>query len=213
MGAPAAPGVSHVGEHSARMVDVGFAIECDELPRDHRRALAAALQSALPWLGDLPGIAVHRLNLSAGGSNNRALLSRRTRLTLRVPRERVADLLALSGQTLQLGTSVLRLGAAQQRELLPHGTLYAHLVVADEADERSFLRAMDEELSALGASCRPICGRHQVVESGVLQGFSLMLDGLSPPAALRVLEAGLGRHRRLGCGVFVPHKSAAAVGS
>jgi len=27
-----------------------------------------------------------------------------------------------------------------------------------------------------------------------------------------VLEHGLGAHRRLGCGMFVPHKSAAAVG-
>jgi hypothetical protein len=42
-------------------------------------------------------------------------------------------------------------------------------------------------------------------------GYSLMLDGLSPADSLRVLEAGLGRHRRLGCGLFVPHKSAAAV--
>jgi hypothetical protein len=40
-----------------------------------------------------------------------------------------------------------------------------------------------------------------------------MLDGLSRSAALRVLEAGLGRHRRLGCGLFVPHRSAAAVGT
>jgi hypothetical protein len=44
-------------------------------------------------------------------------------------------------------------------------------------------------------------------------GYSLMLDGLSPAASLRVLESGLGRHRRLGCGVFVPHKSSAAVGA
>jgi hypothetical protein len=44
-------------------------------------------------------------------------------------------------------------------------------------------------------------------------GFSLMLDALSPDHSLRMLEAGLGRHRRLGCGLFVPHRSAAAVGT
>jgi hypothetical protein len=40
-----------------------------------------------------------------------------------------------------------------------------------------------------------------------------MLHGLATAASLRVLEAGVGRHRRLGCGLFVPHKSAAAVGA
>ena len=34
--------------------------------------------------------------------------------------------------------------------------------------------------------------------------------GLIP---FRVLDAGLGRHRRQGCGLFVRHKSAAAVGT
>jgi hypothetical protein len=52
-----------------------------------------------------------------------------------------------------------------------------------------------------------------VVEAGTLRGYSLMLDGLTPAGALRMLEAGIGRHRRWGCGVFVPHKSAVAVGA
>ncbi len=38
-----------------------------------------------------------------------------------------------------------------------------------------------------------------------------MLDGLSAGDSLRVQQHGLGAHRRLGCGVFVPHRSAAAV--
>jgi hypothetical protein len=40
-----------------------------------------------------------------------------------------------------------------------------------------------------------------------------MLDGLSPEHALTMLEAGVGGHRRLGCGLFDGHKSAAAVGA
>ena len=105
------------------------------------------------------------------------------------------------------------MGAPQARELHPYGTLYAHLVAADAAEELAFLDAVAAELSALGVSCRSICGRRQVVEAGTLQGYSLMLDGLNAEGALRVLEAGIGRHRRWGCGVFVPHKSAVAVGA
>jgi hypothetical protein len=47
----------------------------------------------------------------------------------------------------------------------------------------------------------------------MLAGYSLLLDGLSPEHALRVMCTGLGAHHELGCGLFVPHKSAAAVGA
>jgi len=197
---------------AAAMVDVAFALEGEPLPRDHRRALAQALEQALPWLATLEGAGIHRLNVSAGGGPQ-ALLSRRTRLTLRVPRDRAADLRMLEGAELAIGEQRLRLGESHERELLPWGTLYAHVVAADDADESAFLRAVAGELEALGVACRVICGRRQELEAGTLQGFGLMLDGLSREGALRMLDCGLGGHRRLGCGVFVPHKSAAAVGS
>jgi CRISPR-associated protein Cas6 len=194
------------------MVEVAFAVAGPALPREHRRLLADALERALPWLSQVPGAGIHRLNVAAGGGAL-ALLSKRTRLTLRLPRERVAEAAALAGTELPVGAGCLRVGPAQERELRPYGTLYAHFVAADDGDEAAFLRHAQDTLSALGVACRAICGRHQVLEAGTLQGFSLMLDGLSRAGAVRVLEVGVGRHRRLGCGLFVAHKSAAAVGS
>jgi len=209
-------------EPVARLVDVAFAVAGDALPREHRRELAAAIGLALPWWAVLEGAGMHRLNVAAGGGPL-ALLSNRTRLTLRVPRERATEAAALEGAALQVGPAALRVGAPQLRELRPYSTLYAHLVAAadgaaeageaDKNGELAFLDAVEAELSALGVPCRAICGRRQVVEGGALQGYSLMLDGLNAAGALRVLEAGIGRHRRWGCGVFVPHKSAVAVGS
>lgn len=192
------------------MLDVAFDLDGEAPGRDYRGALAAALEAALPWLADEPGAGVHRLNLAAGAQS---LLSRRTRLTLRVPRARAAAAESLSGSVLALAPGSLRLGRAHRRELLAHGTLYAHLVAAGDADERGFLAAAEAELAALGVSCRAICGRHAALEAGRLLGYSLMLDGLGTADSMRVLEAGLGPHRRLGCGIFVPHKSAAAVGA
>ena len=193
------------------MLDIAFEIEGDALARDYQHGLSAALEAALPWLADEPGAGVHRLNLAAGAQT---LLSRRTRLTLRVPRARAAAVEALSGRALALEAGSLRLGRSHRRELLPHGTLYAHLVAADDdADERAFLATVGRELEALGVPCRTICGRRAAIEAGSVQGYSLMLDGLGKASALRVLEAGLGPHRRLGCGLFVAHRSAAAVGA
>jgi CRISPR-associated protein Cas6 len=196
----------------AAMVDVAFALEGDDLPRDHRRALAEALLQALPWLAGVDGAGIHRLNLSAGGGPL-ALLSRRTRLTLRLPRAQSAPAAALAGGELAVGDRRLRLGAAQVRELLPWGTLYAHVVAAGDADENAFLESVAQELATLGVPGRAICGRHQELEAGTLRGFSLMLDGLAREGALRLLERGIGAHRLLGCGLFVPHRSAAAVGA
>jgi CRISPR-associated protein Cas6 len=196
------------------MVDVAFALAGDTLPREHRRALAEALTARLPWLAELPRAGVHRINVSAG-AGPQALLSHRSRLTLRVPREHADRLAVLAGAELDLGGRRLRLeGPPQLRELLPHGTLYAHVVAAEGGDELDFLAAVDVELGTLGVAGRCICGRQQALDGGelALSGYSLMLDGLSPDHARRLLEAGIGPHRLWGCGLFVPHKSAAAVG-
>jgi CRISPR-associated protein Cas6 len=202
------------GDARARMVDVAFALHAPEgaasLPQEHRHTLAAALDAALPWWAGEPDAGVHRMNLAGGAQ---ALLSQRTRLTLRVPRVRASDALSLQGSELRLGAARLRVGRGQVRELLPWGTLYAHLVAAEQEDEAGFLGRLQAALAVLQVGCRLVCGRHQVVEGGQLHGYSLMLDGLSGAAALQMLDTGLGAHRRLGCGLFVPHKSAAAVGA
>ncbi|HEY0824165.1 MAG TPA: type I-MYXAN CRISPR-associated protein Cas6/Cmx6, partial [Ramlibacter sp.] len=114
---------------------------------------------------------------------------------------------------LRVGAHAVRAVRPQPRELLAHGTLYAHLVAADEPEEELFLRRMRSELDALGVRGEPVCGRWQTTEAGRLVGCSLMLSGLEREQSLRVLRQGLGAHRRLGCGLFVPHKSAAAVGA
>lgn len=211
-------------EVRSTMVDLAYALDAPQggaVPFDYRTVLAHALQARMPWLAQTPGAGVHRLRLVPGGGGQ-ALLARRTRLVLRLPRERLAQARDLEGATLMLGEHALKVGAMQARELLPWGTLYAHIVafgavgaaVAETApDEAAFMAEVDEALRRLGVACRTICGRHQVLQAGALQGYSLMLDSLSAPHSLRLLEQGIGGHRRLGCGLFVPHKSAAAVGT
>lgn len=201
-------------EPRATMVDVAFALSGGSLAREHRQALAAALIDRLPWLASLPQAGVHRINVSAG-AGPLALLSGRSRLTLRVPREQVQALAPLAGAQLDLGASRVDLAGPQlPRELLPYGTLYAHQVAAASDDEIEFLADVDAELQQLGVSGRRMCGRLQRLqgEAQSLHAFSLMLDGLSPDDAVRLLEHGIGPHRLWGCGLFVPHKSAAAVG-
>ena len=198
----------------AARVDLVFPLHGRVLPRDHRWALAQALVDALPGLASDPLAAVHPVRL-VPGTGDPALLSARSRLALRVSRAGVEPVLALAGRRLDVAGCEISLGTPQLRELLPHSTLYAHFVDAEDADEAGFLAAMGAELDRLEVRCQRICGREQHLRGPeqTLLGYSLMLHGLREAAALRVLERGLGAHRLMGCGVFVPHKSAAAVGA
>ncbi len=195
-------------------VDVAFAIDGRSLPRDHAQALADALDAQLPWLRGHPTAGVHGIKL-VPGSEPQGWLSRRARLLLRVPQSRVPALAPLGGCTLAVAGSDLRLGDARPHELVPYATLYATFVAAEGDDETAFMVTVHDELARLGIRAFAVCGKRQQRQSaaGVLSGFSLMLHQLSPTDSLTLLRLGLGPHRALGCGLFVPHKSAAAVGA
>ncbi len=82
---------------SDEIVDLVFDIQCRELPVDHAHDLAQALGALLPQLGQERRLGVHTVHL-AGSQNGwerpdprlgqRLILSRRTKLTLRVPGEK-----------------------------------------------------------------------------------------------------------------------------
>lgn len=195
------------------VVDMVFPLEGHSLPRDAAPALQAALQREMPWLDQEPLAGIHPLKL-VPGTDAEALLSQRTRLLLRLPRERFDAAAGLAGRTLQLGDQAVTLGQPHARELLPHRTLYAYAVAAEVDDEIAFMQAMNSELLALAVRSQVICGLRQqhAWPAGALTTFSLMLHGLTASDSLRLQALGLGQHRLLGCGIFVPHKSAAAVG-
>lgn len=197
----------------AALVDMVFPLGGYSLPRDSAPALLAALQHVLPWLGREPSTGVHPLKL-VPGEGEEALLSQRTRLLLRLPRELCEAATGLAGRSLQVGEQTVTLGRPHLRELLPHRTLYAYAVAAEADDEVGFMQSMNDELQTLQVRTQVICGKRQQHDwpGGSMVTFSLMLHGLTPADSLRLQEHGLGRHRLLGCGIFVPHKSASAVG-
>jgi CRISPR-associated protein Cas6 len=196
------------------LVDVAFALGATHLPRDHALPLLRALGEHLEWLAAEPTVGIHPVKVVAG-YGARGLLSQRARLLLRVPRRRVSSLAALAGCTLSVGGCLLRVGEPRPRELLPHGTLFAPFVAAEGKDEPAFMEGTAATLRALGIEAQSVCGRRGRIggSAGPIAGFSLMLHGLSIADSLRVQSVGVGPHRLLGCGIFVPHRSAAAVGA
>jgi hypothetical protein len=81
-------------------------------------------------------------------------------------------------------------------------------------DEEGFLRWAADTLAARDIRIRKaLCGKTTALATpdGPLDTRSLMLAGLKPDESLRLQQQGLGPHRAMGCGLFIPHKGIDAV--
>lgn len=194
--------------------DIQFELKGDALPLDHAWALYQGLLSITPWLADEKAIGIHPIQ-GADTGGGEMILNRRAKLVIRFPAARQADLEKLSGQSFMVGSHRLTLGASKIKPLTQHTPLYAHTVCTGSEDEQTFTRDILRELDAMNITTRFICGRPQKFFDGekIATGYSLMLHGLPIEHAIRVQQQGLGLHRKLGCGIFIPHKSITAVGA
>jgi len=195
------------------MVDVAFSLRGGTIPADHGWQLFRLLAERLAWLAAEDYAGVHPIRGSRAVAGE-IYLGARARLMLRLPRERAEPSFALSGARFDLGNEV-EVGSAHLRPLFAHGTLYSQFVTTGTPDEAGFQRDVSAELERAGIVCKIICGRirRAQTQDAEIVGYSLMLHELSPEHSLRMQAAGLGEGRKLGCGLFVPHKSAAAVGA
>ena len=195
------------------MVDVAFSLRGGSIPADHGWQLFRLLAERLDWLAAEAEAGVHPIR-GARAVAGEIHLGGRARLMLRLPQERVQQSFALSGTRLDLGDSV-EVGSARLRPLFAHVTLYSQFVTTGTPDEAVFQQDVGAELRRAGIECKVICGRMRRAQTqgAEIAGFSLMLHELSPEHSLRIQATGLGGGRKLGCGIFIPHKSAGAVGS
>lgn len=195
------------------MVDLVFPLAGESLSIDYPLPLWQALRSALPWLSDETDAGI--LPIKGGGlSEGRLMLGQRASLILRLPRHRVEQARLLAGAALDLG-SALRLGEPHIRALRPTSAQYSPMVTFSGEDEMEFIAICERALESMAIAGRLVCGRAQqrIAEAGEVRGFSLMLHGLSADHALRLQLRGLGNARKLGCGIFVSHRTAVAVGA
>ncbi len=202
-------------------MDAVFAISCRSLPVDHAYALSQAIQAALPWFAQEPGAGLHTVHGAASGSGWMrpegvgALLhlSQRAKLALRLPRHRLDDAAILVGRMLHVAGWPLGVGNIGLRPLSRITTLFSRCVlVAAEENEAAFLAAAAGELGGLGINPgRMLCGRVTPIATParIYETRSLMVAGLTPEQSLALQQHGLGAERKLGCGLFIPHKDIA----
>jgi CRISPR-associated protein Cas6 len=203
---------------SERIVDVVFTIECKTLPVDHAYALSQAIMQELPWLREEAGAGVHHIHIPEAAHgwmrpekhDDLMHLSRRTRLVIRVPAHRVDETRALTGTTLDVAGQKLTITDSNVRPLSDTTTLFArHVVAEDDDNEPEFLENMAALLADMGIRPRKMLpGKQNIIHTpdGNLKTRSLMVAELKQEESMLLQENGLGSHRYLGCGIFIPHK-------
>ncbi len=203
------------------VVDLLFSIDCKTLPVDHAYALSTAVQQALPWFAEDDTAALHMIHGAQSGNGwerpegegDIIYLSRRTKLVLRVPAERIDDAMALCGQELDVAGNPMKVLKASKRLLEISTSLYSRHVVAEEGeDEDALLKRVIGEMRAMGLNFKKVlCGKEHSLQTpdGPLATHSLLVADLSFEDAITLQERGVGAkaYKKLGCGLFIPHKT------
>ena len=207
------------------IVDLVYSIRCKMLPLDHAYEFSRALHDALPWLAEEDAAGIHLIHGAESGNGwyrpenaqgEILHLSRRARMSIRIPKKRVGDAQALVGQTLDIDGYPLVIGEASTKLLSSMSTLFARYVVGIEGQgEEEFLEHVVEEMRKLQIPVRKImCGRSHMIRMPEenIHTRAVMVADLDPAHAVLLQERGIGPGRKLGCGLFIPHKGIAPVG-
>ena len=204
---------------SDEVMDFVFSINCKCLPYEHMHALYRALKQILPWVDEEKLAAIHPIYGAESGNGwlrpegkpgELMYLSRRQKLSLRMPKTRQDEMENLVGQTLDIDGHALTLGKMEPRLLSDSPIIFARFVVSEEGlDETAFLEQAAIQMQALDIHVRKMLAgkeRQIVIPDGVLHTRSLMLADLEQEESVRLQQHGLGSHRHLGCGLFLPQK-------
>lgn len=192
------------------VVDLVFPAQAGAVPLDHGYVLFSALAARLPGLHDRREIGV--FNLRGQSTAGDALHLGRGALRIRCPAEAIPLFLGLSGKSLELAGRNVVLGAPTVRALEPVPGLSARVVTFKNAlDEKTFRASAHRFLEELtGMPCTFQVGRRRIVTiaGDKVVGFGLELLDLKPEASLVIQEKGLGGRRHMGCGLFLPTRTA-----
>jgi len=203
------------------LVELVFNLDCKTLPLDHAWTLSQAISTALPFFNELENTGLHLIHVAESGNGwhrpeSILYLSKRTKLQLRIPLEYVSQAQQLCGETFDIQGHRMTIKESRAKPLLPSPVLFARYVLVDrEQTEEMFIENAVQQVRHLGIQCRKmLAGLSHVFQTpkGELFTRSLMLANLSPEDSFLLQNKGLGEGRKMGFGLFVPHKDIKSVG-
>ncbi len=201
------------------VVDLSFSISCTTIPVDNAYALSAAICEVLPWFDSETEAGLHIMH--GGPSINgwqrpetedaTLLLSKRSKLRLRLPKHRIEDAEQLCGKVLNVTGHSVEVGKFKTMLLINTDTLLSRYIVsAVEEDEETFTERMLQELRGMGLELTKILsGRDHALAGpdGPINAKSLLVSGMTAENSVTLQVNGIGPGRSMGFGLFIASKS------
>ncbi len=204
--------------------DVILGISADVLPVDYINGVANALLLHFPWLESVCA-SIHPINIPDGngwyapkGENSIFYPSKRSKLSIRLPKEKLKELDSLLGDSLNFGEYSIKITKRYPDKKLSSSTIifakYIHSSVQETEDD--FLVRLHQNLMTMGITPKKMMAgltRNLTTNNGIIQTRSLMLADLNKKDSVYLQANGTGDYRLLGCGLFVPQKGIDTVDS
>lgn len=209
-----------------KIAEVVFSIHGGPISVDHGYQLYSAISRVLPEIHGDSQIGIHPIFGNLTG-NRMLMLTKSSCLTLRLPVDRIPDILPLAGKPLDLADTSITVGVPNSRALIPAVSLKSRLVIIKGFMEPGpFLEAVQRQLNGLeirgepflmstgsavvenatrvGGTKSPWLRRTIRIRNKEIVGFALRVEGLTAEESILLQEKGIGGRRRFGCGIFVP---------
>ena len=203
------------------IIDLAFSIKCKTLPLNHAWELSREIIKRLPWMETEPSAGIHQIHVAESNNgwmrpdedDENALLhpSHRTKMTLRIPFELMTDTKKIIGEELDINGHSLLVGSAKKKKFTNSSVIFSRYVSSElDEDENTFLSRMANELQTKTSFKvkKMLCGKkHTIVTPDYsFTARNLMIADLDSDTSIKIQQLGLGEHKVLGCGLFIPHK-------
>ena len=208
------------------VADLVFKIDCKQITLDHAHDLSHALMKVLPWLVDEDKAGVHMIHGASTGNGwqrpeakdgeSFIYLSHRSKMHLRMPKNRYEDVKALIGKTISVAGNDITFGEYQIKPLTSLGTLFSrYILLLNNESEDQLIQRVADEMKSMGITLKKaLCGTggEFILPEGKVHTASMMVADLDPEEAVILQQYGIGEGRKMGFGLFIPHKGIKPVG-
>ena len=202
------------------VIDLVFSIRCKNLPLNHAWPLSREIIDHLPWFDEIPIAGIHQIHVAESNNgwmrpedDEDALLypSRRTKMTLRIPIDKLEATKELSGKILNIDGHILEVLNSKKKVFSNSSVIFSRYVLSDANEtENTFLTRISEELkNTVNFKVKKmLCGKSHTIKTptGILSTKHLMIADLDSETSIKIQQQGIGNTKELGCGIFVPHK-------
>lgn len=197
-------------------IDAIFSISAKILPIDHSYLLSQAILQHLDWL-DKVNAGIFDISVADGNGweqdrqDGFYYPSKRSKLHIRLPQNRLKDAAKLVGKTLDLGQYQMTIVKSHPpKKLTPSNVLFAkHIISKPEINENDFLETVYQQLKSIDiAPIKIMPGLSKTIKAAdaTIHTRSLLIADLSKKESIKLQEFGIGKHHLLGCGLFIAHK-------